>query len=411
MQIDVLVLGAGMIGVGTALQLVRRGHAVCLVDRREPGRETSYGNAGIVQSEAMVPYPFPRDWATVAEAALRRSTAVHYHVGALPALAAPLARYWWESAPARHETAIRGHSALISHALPAHEELIAECGAEALVRRNGYHWVYRSARAFDEGADHARALQQRFGVRHTALDGVGLARAEPNLKRTLAGAIHWPDPLTVTDPGALVTAYAERFNALGGHCLRGDASTLETDGEGWRVKTDAGVVQAKHAVVALGPWSGLLAARLGYSLPLFVKRGYHRHFTGGGELRAPMLDAERGYVLAPMVQGIRLTTGAEFARLGASATTVQMERATRAAREIVDLPRAREPEPWLGNRPCTPDMLPVLGAASRHRGLWFNFGHAHQGFTLGPVCGRLMAELIEGDKTLVDPVPYAVDRF
>src|SRR3712207_4695261 len=99
MRSDILVLGAGMVGVTTALQLARRGHAVCLVDRREPGQEASYGNAGIVQSEAVVPYAFPRDWATLAQVAVRRSTAIHYRLRDLPALAAPLTRYWRASAP------------------------------------------------------------------------------------------------------------------------------------------------------------------------------------------------------------------------------------------------------------------------------------------------------------------------
>jgi D-amino-acid dehydrogenase len=411
---EVLVLGAGMIGVGTALQLARRGHAVCLVDRLEPGREASYGNAGIVQCEAMVPYPFPREWQTLWQAALRRSVAIHYHVGALPSLAAPLLRYWRASAPGRHERAIRGHSALISLALAEHEALITECRAEGLVRRCGYHVAFRSTSAFDKAAAEAHRARQRFGVSHELLDGPSFARVEPALQRPLAGAIHWPDPLSIVDPGALVAAYAARFRALGGSILRGDASSLCEDGGrggGWRIQTESGPLRAAHAVVALGAWSKDVAARLGYRLPLFVKRGYHRHFTGGASLSAPMLDAERGYVLAPMVRGMRLTTGAEFARLGAPATEVQMERATAAARELLDLPQPVEDQAWLGNRPCMPDMLPVMGPAQRHRGLWFNFGHAHQGFTLGPLCGRLMADLIEARPPAVDMRPYCIERF
>lgn len=408
---DVLVLGAGMIGVGTALQLARRGHTVTLVDRREPGRETSYGNAGIVQSEAMVPYPFPRDWETLRQVALRRSVAVHYHLRALPTLAGPLMRYWRASAPGPHEQAVRGHSALIATALAEHRALVAECRAEDLVRQGGYRVVFRSNRAFDEAAEAAGRMHQRFGVRHELLDGSALARAEPGLQATLAGAIHWLDPWTVIDPGALVDAYAARFQALGGRILQGDAQSLDQDGSGWCVQTDAGTVRAEHTVVALGAWSKDVAARLGYPLPLFIKRGYHRHFAGGPALSAPMLDAERGYVLAPMRRGIRLTTGAEFARLGAPATDVQMRRATAAALELLSLSRPVEAQAWMGNRPCTPDMLPVMGPARRHRGLWFNFGHAHQGFTLGPVCGQLLADLIEGRTPAVDMTPYRVERF
>ena len=164
-------------------------------------------------------------------------------------------------------------------------------------------------------------------------------------------------------------------------------------------------------MIALGPWAGELTTTLGYKLPLFVKRGYHRHYRGGPGLRLPMLDAERGLVIAPMAAGMRITTGAEFARIGAPATPVQLDKAEQAARELIALPGPVEAEPWLGNRPCTVDMKPVIGPAPRHSGLWFNFGHSHQGFTLGPVSGRLLAEMIEGAEPFVDPGPYASTRF
>ncbi|MBN9425630.1 MAG: FAD-binding oxidoreductase [Burkholderiales bacterium] len=408
---EVLVIGAGMIGVATALQLVRRGHSVCLVDRKEPGQETSSGNAGIVQGEAMLPFQFPRDLKTLLQTALRRGVAASYHVNALPRLASPLFRYWLHSSPKRYEIATRGHSSLMQHALSAHEELLAECGAGSLTQRAGYHHVYRTARALDASVAQAEELHQRFGVRYSMLDRAALANAEPDLVLPLAGAIHWPDTMTVRDPAALVSAYSTYFLKLGGCFSRGDADSLKREEGAWYLETEDGTVKAEHVVIALGPWSCEFVTRFGYRLPLFVKRGYNQHFTGGGKLRVPMLDAERAYVLAPMEQGIRLTTGAEFALLDAPATPVQLAQATVAARELLDLPRVVEHQPWLGNRPCTPDMLPVLGAAKRFPGLWFNFGHAHQGFTLGPICGRLMAELIEGRQTLLATKPYEVDRF
>jgi D-amino-acid dehydrogenase len=112
-----------------------------------------------------------------------------------------------------------------------------------------------------------------------------------------------------------------------------------------------------------------------------------------------------------MAAGLRLTTGAEFARLGAPPTPVQVQRATRDARELLALPEAPAAKPWLGNRPCTVDMKPVMGPAPHHAGLWFNFGHAHQGFTLGPVAGRLLAELIDGAPPCVDPGPTLPARW
>jgi D-amino-acid dehydrogenase len=166
-------------------------------------------------------------------------------------------------------------------------------------------------------------------------------------------------------------------------------------------------------VIALGPWAEVLTRALGYDLPLAVKRGYHMHYRPAGEakLHHPLLDTERGYFLAPMRRGIRLTTGAEFALRDAMKTPVQLARAEPIARNLFPLAERLDTDPWMGSRPCTPDMLPVIGRAPRHAQLWFNFGHAHHGFTLGPASGRLLAELITGETPFVDPAPFAPERL
>jgi D-amino-acid dehydrogenase len=408
---SVLVLGAGMVGTCTALHLAKRGHTVTLVDRREPGRETSYGNAGIIQREAVEPYAFPREWATLARVALKRGADVNYHLGALPELAAPLLRYWRHSSPARHARIAQAHERLIAHCLSEHEPLIAQAGADDLVRREGYLAVFREPASMRAALEDARRLADARGVRHAVLDAGQLSQTEPALRRRLAGAIHWLDPWSVSDPGGLVARYAALAQRLGVRMLQGDATTLRATSGGWQVRSAEGAVDAEHAVVALGPWSDAQVRVLGYRFPLFAKRGYHRHYTGGQAPRLSLLDADGGLVIAPMQRGVRITTGAEFARLDAPPTPVQLARAHALASELLDLPQPVEPEPWLGARPCTADMLPVIGPAPRHRRLWFNFGHAHQGFTLGPVSGRLLAELIEGAQPLVDPAPYAAQRF
>jgi D-amino-acid dehydrogenase len=120
---------------------------------------------------------------------------------------------------------------------------------------------------------------------------------------------------------------------------------------------------------------------------------------------------ERGYFLAPMRRGIRLTTGAEFALRDAIKTPVQLGRAEPIARDLFPLAERLDTEAWMGARPCTPDMLPIIGKAPRHENLWFGFGHAHHGFTLGPVTGRLLGEMITGEPPFVDPAPFSPERF
>lgn len=414
MKFDTLVLGGGMIGVSVAVHLQQRGLSVALVDRKAPGNETSFGNAGLIQREGVYPYAFPRGFGTLLKYACNRSPDVRYHAAAMPKLAPFLYRYWRNSHPARHAAIARAYAPLIEHCVTEHRALIDAAGAGALLRDGGWLKVFRRAATRDAETRNAERWRAEYGVTFDALDAAGLRDAEPFLSKELIGALRYTGSDSIRDPHALVTAYARHFERLGGRIVTGDALTLAHDaGHGWRVDTAEGPLDAHAAVVALGPWSDLLCERLGYRLPLAVKRGYHMHYAAqpGARLNRPVLDADSGFLIAPMMRGIRLTTGAELGLRDTPATPTQLAAVEPVARRLFPLGARVDGVPWLGRRPCTPDMLPVIGAAPRHRDLWFAFGHAHHGFTLGPVTGRLVADLVMGTPPFVDPAPFRVERF
>lgn len=410
---DTLVLGAGIVGVCVAIHLQRRGRNVLLVDRREPGRETSYGNAGIIQREAVRPRAFPREVGELFRITRKQGLDTRYDLAAMPGLASPLFQYWWNSAPARYRRIVAEYASIIAHSISEHAPLIAEAGAEQLIEKKGFLLLFRSAAKRDATFRDAEGDKRAYGINSEQLDGAALARLEPALRIPMAGALHWTDPWTVRDPGGLVAAYAELFKRLGGTIAIGDAGTLESAASGWTVRTAEGVQSAADVVLALGPWAAEATRRLGYRLPLFAKRGYHREYayTADGMLDRPALDAEMGYLLAPMRRGMRLTTGAEFARLDAPGNEHQIDGTEALARELLHLGQRLDAKPWMGARPATPDMKPIIGPAPRHRGLWFAFGHAHQGLTLGAVTGRMLAEMMSGETPFVDAAPFSPARF
>jgi D-amino-acid dehydrogenase len=410
---DAIVLGAGIVGVSVALHLRQRGWQVTLVDRRAPGEAASFGNAGLIEASSVVPYAFPRDWATVLKFAMNRSTAFRYDLRSLPAYAPWLARFWWESAPKRLAAAAHDLLPLIRRSVAEHEALASRAGHADLVRPTGWLEAYRSREQFEREASAARRISNEYQLGMKVLEGSALHGLEASLEGAYAGAIHWTDPRSVIDPGALTKGYAALFEREGGRFLIGDAATLEASGSGWRVMTASGPVEAQSTVVALGIWSADVVRKFGYRIPLMAKRGYHMHYQSNGRvaLSRPVVDIENGYVVAPMRHGLRLTTGVELACRNRPPSPLQLERAEQIARPAFGLGARIDESPWLGLRPCTPDLRPVIGPADRHPGLWFAFGHAHHGLTLGPVTGRLVSELMNGEAGFTDPAPYRPGRF
>jgi D-amino-acid dehydrogenase len=409
---DAIVLGAGIVGTSTALQLARRGLGVALVDLRPPGQETSYGNAGIIEGNTVFPPAFPASLARLLRIALKRAPEANYHLRHLPVAVPWLAAFFAASRPQRLVETAHVMRPLFAQALPEHEALMADAGAGGYLRRDGWLKLYRSDAAFAALGSELE-LAAEFGIACRPLDPDGARALEPHLGQVFRHAVHWPGAASVSNPLAVTKAYAARLAKRGGVILTGNARSLHRADGHWRIETAEGPLDAPEVVLALGPFAPELLAPLGIRLPLGIKRGYHLHFRarGNAALTRPVVDIENGYCLAPMEQGIRLTTGAEFAARTAPPTPVQFGRLLPAARALFPLAEPVEATPWMGCRPCFADSRPVIGRAPGHPGLWLAYGHGHWGLTLGPATGRLLADMLTGATPFCDPAPYGAERF
>jgi D-amino-acid dehydrogenase len=411
--VDAIVLGAGFVGVSAALALQACGRQVALIDRHaKAAGETSFGNSGIIQSEGVIPYVFPRAPVEIVRGALNLDPRALIRYGALPSIAPAIWRYFAASTLAGKTATARAMAPLLARASAEHLEFARAAGAEALLRRGGWIKAFRSARGQDLATKEAEELKP-YGIKPTFLDRAALIALEPNLSEKAIGGVHYPDPLSTPDPEALAQSYAALFVRRGGRMETGDARTLESSGSAWTVMAASGRLAARDVVIALGPWSNEIARSLGLRLPFFVKRGYHMHYEAKGNagLTRPVLDLERGYLVTPMTRGLRLTTGAEFARRDDPPSSAQLDRVEPFARELFPVGARKDSAPWMGRRPCLPDMRPVIGPFPGKPGLWLDFAHHHLGLTLGPVSGRLLAELMSGEAPLVDPAPFRAERF
>jgi D-amino-acid dehydrogenase len=411
-RVDVAVLGAGIVGTSVALHLVKRGLSVTLIDRKSPGEETSFGNAGIIEGNTIFPPTFPTDLVSLLRIAFKRAPEASYHTSFLWTAMPWLLSFRRSSRPEWLVENARLIRPLFAAAVPEHEKLMEESGGTRYLRKTGWLKVYRREKTFD-GLARERDMAKEFGMRLDVLDTEQARGLEPSLNSVFTRGVFWPQAASISSPIGLTRAYVSRLEALGGVLLQGDARTLHRNGEHWRIDTEQGPLDADQVVVTLGPWAPDLLEPLGIKLPLGIKRGYHRHFRaqGNASLSRPVLDADGGYCITPMEQGLRITTGAEIAPRDAPQTPVQFDRVMPKARSLFPLGDRADDNTWLGARPCFPDSRPVIDRAPKQKGLWLAFGHAHWGLTLGPATGRLLSEMMTGATPFCDPAPYRATRF
>jgi len=409
---DVMVLGAGIVGVSTAAHLRRLGLDVALIDRNHPGQEASAGNAGIVQHNGFLPYGLPKNPLGFLKSSFNLGGPFSYRPATVIRMLPWIRSYIKASYGEAAEAYCRSIMPLRGLAVKTHLEMAEASNADRFYRKGGWLHLFRSQASFDAD-DLERYYARVYGVDYREMDGDDATALEPGLKLSGMKAVHWTESWSVSNPAAVVDAFWRGYIHNGGQYFRADARKLSQKRGGWTLDGERGTIFARHAVICLGAWSMDVLKKFGERYPLAVKRGYHMHYRplSGASLSRPVVDVDNGFALTPTDFGIRLTTGVELAGRDAPPNPQIIKQVKRRAEELIPLGRPLQDEPWLGSRPCLPDSLPVIGASPTVKGLWLNFAHGHDGFTLGPVSGLVLAELLTGKPTSADVTGVSPTRF
>lgn len=404
------MLGAGIVGVSAAHAARQRGLSVTLVDRREPGSETSYGNAGILSSGSILPLNKPSLWRALPAYLSNRHAALRWDPTWALANIDWVVRFLGNATTSRIKPRATALHGLIGASLKLHRDWIVKAGASHRIRETGWLKAWRSDAVAT--AKEEQAFLAEFGIASEVLDRQAISALEPNILPVYRVGLLHTQTASVDSPGAVVKAYARMFADAGGEVRQSDIKKIVTDGEGWQVVLADGAISARHVVVALGPWSADLLRPLGYRVPLAFERGYHREFrpNPARSLLRPIHDAEGSFLMTPMEQGIRVTSGVELTWRDAPSSYAQLDQVVPLARGVVEFGEAVG-EPWRGARPTLPDSLPMIGPAPRHSGLWLAFGNQHIGFTTGPATGAAIAAMIGGAAPSFDVRAFSPGRY
>jgi D-amino-acid dehydrogenase len=412
----VLVIGAGLVGLASALWLQRSGHRVTLIDRDPPlpgaswRQAASYGNACTVAPHGVVPVATPGLVWRVPRMLTSPAGPLAIVWRCLPSLAPWLLAFLRSSSAAEVERIAGVLATLIGQAESAWRPLIEESGSSDLVRRNGCVYLYKTEAEF-AAAEADNRLRERHGVALDRLDAAQVRELEPNLAPLYRRGVLFRDAYTIDNPKALAASLAQAILERGGSFVRGEAHGLKLSEAGAAVWADGKEHRADHLVVAAGAWSRTLARQVGDHVLLDTERGYHVVFPGaGGLLGRPVCYPEHGFYMTPMADGLRAAGTVELGGLAARPNPRRTEMITKSVGLL--LPDAGEPaRDWHGFRPSMPDSLPVIGKSPRATRVTYAFGHGHLGLTLAGITGRLVAELICGVPPAIELTPLRPDRF
>ena len=406
----IAVVGAGIVGISCGLFLQDDGHEVTLVDPKEPGKGTSFGNAGVVSASSILPIATPGTLKKVPAMLLDRNSPLSLRWSYLPRMLPWLLRFILASRWPRVERHARSTRALVERAGQAHDIVIQRCGAGDLVKSGGWLKLAKSREAFDAATGLERQFLERYEVEHEVLDGDAIRALEPAVSGEVTDALHLPLNRRVTSPLSYSQRLARAFFECGGKHLQAEVLGLDLL-SGTFLLTQGKRHPFDLIVIAAGAHSKNLAAEAGHRVPLDTERGYHVMLPGlAAELTRPLQAIEAGFVMAPMEDGLRITSGVELAGLAAPPDYSRVRRLVPLAQTYVNGLDADIRSEWLGFRPSLPDGLPVIGNSRHHPQVLFAFGHQHIGLTLGPLTGRIIADLVAGRDPGIDLAPYAPDR-
>ena len=412
MKKKIVVIGSGIVGLCSGIELLERGYNVTIIDPNEPGSQTSYGNAGVITDSSLIVINNPQLLKSLFSLIFKTRNSFRYSKLFV------ITRFFWVlrflmfSNQKHMENAAKAYKALQTLSLKTHHELIKKSLSTNLILKPGWLKLFKNEDSFQNYSNEMNILNKN-NVNYIELNTAQIKDKFPELKVNFARGILFKNSIRVDSPLKLSKKYFDYFLKIGGGYIKDSCNSLLYNNK-WQLLTSKNHnYEFDHVIVATGPWSKKFLSNLGYNIPLAWERGYHHHYSTKEKISiTPVIhDVEGGFVYSSVGNEIRITSGVELNFFEAPSNENQITEVIKQLSEILPLKDKLTPKAWLGSRPTLIDSMPMIGKAPKHNNLWFNFGHNHIGLSTSAGSAKVLADMLEGKENLIDTEPYSPSRF
>ncbi len=408
------IVGSGIQGVCTGLQLIKKGIPVTLFDRQDPlssdFKPASYGNAGHFSPYAVVQFNRPDVLYDVPKMLFSSYGPLALKWGYVPKMLNWFLHYFKNcNNKSMLHTAKYMHQ-ILSLSNDAYEEIFQEIETSGLVEKKGIIYVWTNKNLKSRKLE--IKIRNDLGIEQKLLTQKEILELEPNLAPVFDAGVIYENAMHARDPHGILKEIFKLFLKKGGKFIQTNIESIKQSSfDETVIRSENEEYKFEKSIIASGAFSKKLTDQLGENIPLDTERGYHVHFKDKDNLISrPVIFLDRGFGMTPMNQGLRAVGTVELGGLENPPSKKRIEYVIKCAKEL--LPQLKEHnDEWLGFRPTLPDFLPILGPSLKNKNIIYAFGHQHLGWTLGAITGKIISGIVAGEKTNLDLAPYSSKRF
>ena len=409
---NILVIGAGIVGICTGIELIKKGYLVTLLDPNEPGSQTSYGNAGVITDSSLMIINNPQLLKSLFQLIFKKQTSFRYSKYFIFSRLSWILRFLMFSHKNHVKFAAKALRELQALSLNTHKKLIKKTNSNNIISKPGWLKLFKTSESYKKYSLELEVLN-KHKAKYTTLNTTQIEKQFPDLEVKFFKGILFKNSIRVKSPLKLSKKYFNYFIKSGGKFVQESCKDLQYIEDKWVIFSNKNKSYFDQVVVSTGPWSKNILSNLGYNIPLAWERGYHHHFSTKKKIsiNPAIYDVEGGFVYSSNGSDVRVTSGVELTFLDAVENEIQINESIQKLRKIIPLNKKLIDKPWLGSRPTIIDSLPMIGKAPKHKNLWFNFGHNHIGLSTSAGSAVIISEMIQNKKTSINADPFSPKRF